>query len=209
MKIITYILIALAIGVAIFFVGKGCQKPQPIQVVEYDTVLIDRFVDRVERDTVIKWYERVVYQKSEPEKIYVQEVDSVFIETYRDHDVMLQVRKRGNVLDIYALNEAGRILKRYTYRDVQRDFDATAQEGNVFVKSKHWYWESPEIFLGIGTKRSTYENLDVKNLQLKQFDYQAGVRTGFNFKETIGLELEGRTDQDLNWESFLNLKLKF
>lgn len=208
MKIAIIIITALALLTGAFFFGKGQTKPGQT-VVEYDTMLVDKLVYKTERDTVIKWYERIVYQKSEPEKIFVKDVDSVFIEKWRNHDVMLSVTKRGSQLDIFALNEIGQVLKRYTYEDVQRDFTVTSQEDNLFVKSKNWYWESPEVFAGIGTSRSTYENLDVKKLQLKQFDYRGGIRTGLNYKDKIGIELEGITDTDLNWQAFINLKYKF
>ena len=70
----------------------------------------------VQRDTVIKWYEKIIYKQSDPEIIYVQKIkrdtihrtDSILITRYRSFDLITKLDKSGNNLIIKTYNEIGR-----------------------------------------------------------------------------------------------------
>lgn len=168
-----------------FFYFTTCNQPNTSNTVFiHDTTIVERFNTEIKRDTVVKWLEKVVTQENKPEVVYFDRVDSVFIVQFKDHDVMLSVKKQGNDLYIYALNENGKLLKQYVYHDVGNSFTATSQANNIFVKSQIWYWD------GFNTYIET--SLNFKNISkdfYEKLDYKLGLETGINYKSKLDLKL--------------------
>lgn len=162
-----------------------------------DTLTVERYSEKVKRDTVIRWYEKVIYKEVEPEKIYVEKIDSIFIETIKYKDLILRVEKTRNKLSIFAVNLRDSLLKEYNFADVGQEWTATSVTGNVFLKSKRvtWYGIEPYIF---------YSQNDLKDWTINKFG--AGIRTGITLnrlKLTIGAEF-GEDKGKLKLESSYN-----
>jgi len=173
-KIIAFCVIALVIGIAIANIFNSCKKPQGTITV-HDTTVITRYEKELVRDTVIKWYEKIVWRNVLPEIIYQQKIDSVFVETIKYKDLMLKIEKKGNSLKIFAVNINDSLIKEYNFADVGQDFIATSTTGNIFVKSKKFY------FYGI----EPFANYSLDNIKdWKGGNFNIGIRTGiegFNF----------------------------
>jgi hypothetical protein len=150
----------------------------------HDTTIVERFNTEIKRDTVVKWYEKIVTKENKPEVVYYNTVDSIFIAQFKDHDVILQVKKTGSDLYIYALNENGKLLKQYVYHDVGNNFTSTSQANNVFVKSQLWYWDGITNYIETSLP---FEKVgkDFYN----SLNYKAGIETGINYKNKLDLKL--------------------
>lgn len=122
---------------AIIFIVKLFLAPKqvvtPGTVIIHDTTTIVRYDTEVQRDTIIKWYEKIIKVEREPEKIYIQKIDSVFLEKIKYHDLMLKVDKKGNTLKIFAVNEKDSTLKEYFFHGIYNNFTATSATGKIFV----------------------------------------------------------------------------
>jgi hypothetical protein len=165
-----------------------------------DTNVLVRYENEIRRDTIIKWYDKIIYKKSEPEKIYYQKIDTLFIEKTKDLDLMLQVKKENKKLIIKAVNQNGKILKEYVYDDVSNDFTAISQKENIFVKSRNFYWNSINPIF----------NLQWSMLKKNKPDYNFGLETGINYKEKIEINsgiMYSPAEKDLLLNT--NLKIKF
>lgn len=184
-----WIAIILFCLICLFFFAKGCKHTffpgdttgEPKTVIMHDTTTVERYNVITKRDTVIKWYEKIIEKKSDPVVIYRQKVDTVFIEKTKDMDVMLNVKKRGNELDIFAVNQNGKVIKQYTYKNIGNDFNATSQTGNVFVKTKLFYWNGVAVLGG-------YELQLRKHVKLDDGSYFAGIKSGINYLQIINLD---------------------
>ena len=193
-KTIFIVGIALSILITIALM-KWLSKPDTIYLT--DTLTVERYSEKVKRDTVIRWYEKVIYKEVEPEKIYVEKIDSVFIETIKYKDLILRVEKTRNALRIFAVNLQDSLLKEYNVADVGQEWTATSTTGNVFLKSKRvtWYGIEPYIF---------YSQNDLKDWTINKFG--AGIRTGImlnRLKFTVGAEYSDKRGR-LKLESSYN-----
>lgn len=176
--------IATAISLMVV-INKGCNGGGDSQIVYvHDTTIETRYETQIQKDTVIKWFEKIVWREVKPEVVYYNTVDSIFIVKVQDLDVMLSVKKSGSDLYIYALNQNGKLLKQYVYKNVGNDFTATSQTGNIFVKSKLWYWDGVEPY--VETKLGFKE---IGKDFYKNLNYSIGVETGINFKNKADLRL--------------------
>ena len=137
----------------------------------HDTTTLTRYQTELKRDTIIKWYEKIVWKEVKPEIIYSQKVDSIFIETIKYKDLMLKIEKKGNNLKIFAVNISDSLIKEYNFADVGQDFTATSTTGNIFVKSKKLYWTGFEPYL----------NYSLNNLKWKEGEFNIGLRTGLEY----------------------------
>jgi hypothetical protein len=169
-------------------------------IIEKDTTILTRYEKELKKDTIIKWYEKVIYKKSEPEKIYLQKIDTLFIEKVKKLDLMLQVKKENNKLIIKAINQNGKTLKEYIYDDVYTNFTAVSQKDNIYVNSKMFYWNRINSIL----------NLQWSIFNEKKLNVNFGLETGVNYKNKIDLNTgiiysPGNKDLILN----TNLKIKF
>lgn len=166
-----------------------------------DTTLITRYENEIKKDTVIKWYEKLVYKKSEPGTIYFQKTDTVFIEKISTYDLMLRVKKHDNKLLIEAINPEGKILKEYVYEDVYDNFSIISRQNSVFVKSAKLKWNGVSPLLNVQFP-AFGEN--------KKPDYQPGIETGINYKNKLDLNAS-LNYSFLNKQVFINsnLKIKF
>lgn len=194
------LLFALAILVVAFYLKHlSDDKKYPAVTVIHDTNVVIRYQTELKHDTIVRWYEKVVYKESEPVVIYQQKIDSVFLEKIKFQDVMLKVEKNKKQLHIYAINENDSLIKEIFYEDVGNDFTATSNSnGGIFVKSKRFYFNGIEPFV-------QYEY----NLNQKQQGYNFGIKTGVNYNDFIFLKpyISYNKDKDFNTGIELSLKL--
>ena len=116
------ILLSTAIVFGPGLIMKSCNSVVDAPLKVASESVVSSLEEKVRVDTVVKFLERVKYKEVKPEVIYEQRVDTAFIERYKDHDVMLQVEKKGNKLSIYALNEKNEVVKKMEYEDVGNNF---------------------------------------------------------------------------------------
>jgi hypothetical protein len=169
-------------------------------VIIKDTTILTRYEKELKNDTVIKWYDKIVYKKIEPEKIYLQKTDTVFIERTKELDLMLQVKKENKKLIIKAVNQNGKTMKEYVYENVYNDFTAVSQKDNIYVKSKMLYWN----------KINSIINVQWSMFREKRINIYFGLETGISLKNKIDLNagvLYSPDTKDLLLNT--NLKIKF
>ena len=199
------ILVGLLLSCFWFFIIRpldGCNnKPEDSgAAIIYDSNLTVKYYETIKRDTIIKLIDKIVYKESKPVVIYTQKVDSVFFEKIKYFDFMLDVKKRGRELRVYAVNKNDSILKEYIYYDVQNDFTATSRAGSIFVKSKLWYFDGVTMT----------NNYQFPGIDYRDGSYSLGLKSGVNFKNTIGLEAGTEYNfkqKDFLTKASLNLKL--
>lgn len=203
-KILIWIIIvciSIAIWHFVIIKIKGCLygdfNQQPSTIIIHDTNVVVRYEYKV--DTVIKWYERIVWKESPPKVIYQQQLDTVYLEKYLKYDLMLGLERINNKLRIWALNQDGLKLKEEIFDDVGPEFKAYSTTSKIVIKSKRWYWEGINLLTGL------------EQDQFKKFkpDYVNNLRTGFNYFDKVGVEFGIRynwTNKQIN--GFANLKLK-
>lgn len=148
-----------------------------IGVLEKDTNLLLRYQNEVKKDTVIKFFEKIVHKKSEPEKIYYQKTDTQFIEKTKELDLILKMNKKDRKLIIETINQNGKTIKEYIFDDVNKDFDVISQKSNIYVKSRTFYWNKINAIL----------NFNWLIPDKKKIQYGIGVETGINYKSKIDL----------------------
>jgi hypothetical protein len=204
MTIKHYIIIAilfLAYSVAIFFWGRASVNPPQIATggilqnrdsIEYEVAM---------SDTVIKWYEKIVYKQSEPKVIYIQKVDSAFIEVMKDYDLITKViKKRNGDMTLFIYNQNGKELKRMEFENVGQSFQITSQKNNVFVKSDLWNWN--------GLYFKSQLKVPLNNNYLKETYLENGLFTGINFNNIIDLNIGISYNKLENIKGILETKIK-
>jgi len=199
-KLLKYFIISvLIIIISSVFIFKKfyCNRDKNGTYIYRDTSLIARYEKDIGKDTVIKWHEKIIYKKSEPEIVYYQKTDTVFIEKIKTFDLMLQVRKKDNKLIIKAVNPEGMILKEYLFDNVNNDFVVTSRAKNLFVKSARFKWEGINTLLNMNYPFSK----DYKT------DYSTGIGTGFSFNSKLKLNTS-LNYSITNKTLFLNTELK-
>lgn len=177
-----FIAVMVVLLILAFFFGKGCGGGTIQVETVYDTAVVTRYEDRVKTDTVVKWYE-VTKTIGNPEKIYIQNVDTVFITKTADFDVMLSVKKEKDELIITALNRSGKVLKELRYKNIGRDFTATSVENNVIVKKENFYLNGITLFGDAMFPAKT-------KLQIKDADYNIGLKGGVTWLDRVDLNLK-------------------
>lgn len=188
-KYIIIFLAVLLIGVVIYFMT--CNSPIERAYEIPDSNVVNNYVETIKHDTIVKWYEN--RKEAKPEVIYAQNVDSIFIASTDDKDVMLSVDKKGNKLHIFALNRAGKILKESFYT-VGNDFTATSAFNRVFVKTKMFYWTGIEV--------SAESYLPINNLGVSNLKYQGSIESGVSYMDKLSLKA------GLEYNGEINAKLK-
>ncbi|MBI5401853.1 MAG: hypothetical protein HY959_00490 [Ignavibacteriae bacterium] len=171
-------LLLIIISGIIYSIYRYSRKPQDSGTkIIHDTTLLTRYEKEIKKDTVIKWHERIVQKKSEPETIYYQRIDTVFTEKVLNYDLMLQVNKDDDKLIIKAVNNEGRILKEYIYDNVYDNFSVKSQKNNLFVKSSKFKWSGINAAL----------NIKYPIGKSVKPDYQPGIETGINIINKLDL----------------------
>jgi hypothetical protein len=173
-----FFLILIIVSVLVIYLKKTL-KPGQDAVVIHDTTIVTRYKNDLKNDTIVKWYEKIIYKKSEPEKILVQKIDTVFIENVKDLDVMLQIKKTKDILNIKAVNQNGKILKELDYKNVGNDFIATSVKNNVVLKSKKFYLDGLILYAELNSK--------LKKIQNNCPDKKLGLSTGINYLDKFNL----------------------
>lgn len=185
----------ILIGVSLSYIFRK-QLPFNNTVIIHDTTVIDRFHTEIKKDTVIKWYEKIVYKNVLPNVIYETKIDSVFIETIKYKDVMLKVEKSGYSIKIFAVNVKDSLIKEYNFAGVGQDWTATSTTGNVFLKAKRLNWNgvTPYFLYGYG-------------LQDNKQGFVLGIETGFTFTR---LNINGYIDYNNKHNDLMTgLKLSY
>ena len=166
----------------------------------------------VQRDTVIKWYEKIIYKQSEPEIVYVQKIkrdtihrtDSILITRYRSFDLITKLDKSGNNLIVKTYNDRDSLLKEYTFSDVYNDFTITSQTNNLFVKTNKLQWDGLSGFISAEAKEKSTTGKPV----LLNLDYRVGLSTGYTFQNKLSASASAGYDFPFSNSLFINLNLK-
>ena len=208
------VLILLIFATIKIFNCKPLPNPDyPTTIVMHDTTTLIRYETKLQRDTIIKWYEKIIYKESKPTYIYYQKIDSIFIDKIKAYDFMLRVQKSGDKLFITAVNLDGHILKEYIYDNVSDNFTAVSKDSAIYVKSKIFEYEGislaanyslcpvsfPQVFsgepyqslsLGLRTNFTLFNKLNITPFiginVLPNTKYQVPI---FNFQLTTSLKL--------------------
>lgn len=174
----------ILLAAVLFYKGCNDEPVEPETRIIYDTSVVYKYNEVVKRDTVIKWYEKVIYKEVPANTIYVQKVDTAFIEKVKYEDVMLSVSKRGKDLTIYALNQAGMLLKEYHYR-IGDDFTATSAKDKLIVKTRKLYWTGIDL-----TAEGNINPVDViKSDFYRNVNYRLGMESGVSLYDDVSLKL--------------------
>jgi hypothetical protein len=158
-------------------------------IIKRDTFVVTRYETELVKDTVIKWHEKIIKTKSEPEIIYVQKIDSVFFEKIRYKDLMLKVDKYKNNLKIFAVNENDSLIKEYFFPNVYNNFTAVSATGNIVVKTSDFEWSGLNTSLSF--QRQLKSDISWSNLFNESFFAAATVKSGITFKDKLSLNLVG------------------
>ena len=211
-KIILIVLYSIAVIIITALLYRSCNPVSPSPpVVVVDTTIITRTEIEVQTDTVVRWYEKIVYKQVEPKIIYVQKLqrdtvnhtDSVFIELVRHTDVMLKLDKKGTSLVVKAFNQNDSLVKEYIFDDVYSNFTVTAQQNNLFVKTQKLYFDGLSLLAGASLRSSL-----LKHNLLNSLDYYAGLQSGFTYKERVSLLGDVGYDFGVNPDFIFKLSLK-
>lgn len=191
--------VVLIIGLAIGYLVKSSKVERIIVI---DTLVQERIKTELSRDTVIKWYEKVVWKNVTPEKEVTQTADTVFVETVKYLDLMLKVDKKGDKVTIFAYNENNKLVKEFTFDGVGDNFTATSQTGNVFVKSKKIDWNGIDLVTSSGIRRNNEGTRYFK-------DWDFGLKSGVNFYNKVDLNAYWlySTDKDFQLKAELSYKI--
>lgn len=186
-KYIIWIAVVIVILLLAFLLYKGCSDhtiPEPETRIVYDTSVVYKYNEVIKRDTVVKWYERVIYKEVPSKTVYVQKVDTAFIEKMKYEDVMLSVSKRGSELKIFALNQAGMLLKEYTYK-VGDDFNASSAKDKLIIKTRKFYWTGIDM-----TAEGNINPADIlKNDFYRNINYRISAETGISWYDDVSLKV--------------------
>ena len=167
----------LVVGLTVGFLVKSSKVERVIVI---DTLVQERIRTELSRDTVIKWYEKVVWKNVTPEKEVTQTADTVFVETVKYLDLMLKVDKKGDKITIFAYNENNKLVKEFTFDGVGDNFTATSQTGNIFVKSKKVDWNGVDLVTSSSIKKTSEGTTYFK-------DWDFGIKSGVNFYNRVDL----------------------
>ncbi len=173
-KVAAVILTAAVIPVLLLLSKRKTEK-LPVRIVR-DTNLVSRYEQEHKTDTVLRFADRILYRKQNPEIIYVQKTDTVFTEKIISTDLPLRIEKSRDELNIKAVNLKDSTLKEYVFRDVSRDFTAFTSNEGINVKSRNFSIEYPGFDLRtvyLPSKGSSY--------------YEIHSEAGINYKERVSL----------------------
>lgn len=159
--------------------------------------------EEVLKDTVIKWYEKIIYKQVNPKVTYIQTADTIFQEVIKDFDLIFKViKKRNGDLTLFAFNRGGELVKKYEFENVGNAFQITSLKNNIFVKSNLWSWNG--VYLKSEAK-TTIDNEWKNNLIIDN-----GIYTGINFNNIIDLNMgigyNKQTKFNINLETKIKLK---
>jgi len=179
---ILFLILFLGIFIALMNIS-ACKKiyidDKPVTVI--DTVLDVRYYETVKHDTVIKLIEKPFYTKADIEIVYVNKVDSVFINNAKKLDLVLSLTKKGNRIDAYTININDTLLKRTLYTNVGNDFVLTSQAGKVFIKSKRFYWNGLNVSLQYDQPVNDLKKFNTDN-------FSASLTTGVNYLDMFSVD---------------------
>lgn len=209
-KVLSWILIFTFCAVVwIFAVSKieGCINKRDVTETEtlyiHDTSIVERVITNT--DTVIKWYEKIIYKQTVADVVYFQKVDTIFLKQAAKLDLVMKLVKKGDRVDAYTINFNDTLLKQSIFTNVGNDFSLTSQAGKVFVKSKLFYWNGLSAYISYGG------TLD-KNLFTKFYpqSIRPGIKTGWNYMDKFHTDiLLSYNISELNFNTELNLSYKF
>jgi len=113
-----------------------------------DTNIVTRVEEKIKKDTIIKWYEKVKWKQAIPERVLVQTADSIYIEKIKKLDLMFKIDKRKDKITIYAFGNDS-LIKQFDYEGIYSDFAITSQPGSIYVKAARFEINPLYIYGGI------------------------------------------------------------
>jgi hypothetical protein len=185
--------------VSLFIAYKSGKGSHPIDII-HDTAVITRYEKTIARDTIIKFTDRFIYRYPEPEKIYVQKTDTVFLSKLMNYDLPLRIEKNNSGLKVNTLNFRDSTFREYLFKNTAGDFTLTSAENRLLLKIKNFGFDKPSF--GAGIIYPSFRNPD-------DWDVKISAETGFSFREKAYLMLAGNyyvKEQKVNMSLFLKFK---
>jgi len=201
LKYLALIILAGLFVWGISAISKGCSSErETVQAIARGDVKTN-YEERVRVDTVVKFLEKIVYKEVPAKTIYTQFVDTVFMEDAKKKDLILDVKKEGDELTINTVDINGNIIKEYSYDGVGNDFTATAQQGNLFIKSKKIEWGGLHLNTGYEVKdhSTPVSKFNVNNIYV-------GASTSITILNNFKLSLSTKYHPTLKELPSLNLE---
>jgi hypothetical protein len=169
-----------------------------------DTTILTRYQRELQKDTVVKWYQKPFYKIQNADTVYLQKIDTVFIDKIKNLDVMIKVDKHKDRLVIKAVNQNGKILKEYIYYDIGRDYTVSSVDSNLTLKTKRFYWSGVSLIVESALSR---RNPDLSGQHTNKINFEIGLQSGINYKDKY--ELYGGIKYNItNKDFFVNAGMK-
>lgn len=193
------VLVLSILGIIFYFIT--C-NPVPTNETVYihDTTIQTRYAIETEKDTVVKWYERITIKEVKADTVRYQKVDSVFIAEQDSKDLMLGIEKKGTDLRVFALNKKKQLLKEELFTGVYNNFTAYSAEDKIVIKTNVWYWN--------GVNFAYEQKRNVRDI--KTIENTIDLTSGVNFKEKIYLDAGAEYDiknREIRLKAKLNMRL--
>ena len=176
------IIILLIIITILLILSDNSGKDSSDTLIIHDTAIIKRYENEINRDAIIKWFEKIKYLRNTPAEIHYQKSDSNIIEDLKAKDLIFKIDKKDDELIIKTMNQKDEKIKEYRFDDAVRDFTLISQNDNVFLKSKNYYFDGIEVGIGY----SFY----------KEKELNVNISSGINWRER--LYLKALAGYDLN-----------
>jgi len=172
--IAVFLLIILVLSFYTFKYFSIKDKTETIQTIR-DTTIIYRYIQELKKDTVIKWHEKIKYINNKPEKINYQSADSHTVSDIKEKDLIFKLDRHRDNLIIKSIDINDSTIREYYFENTGRDFSLVSQKGNLYLKSRIFYFSGIRI-------DAVYNFSPEKN---KRITLKAG--TGINWHERIFL----------------------
>lgn len=173
-NLIIFVLAILSVVLVYFLLIKDNDESYTAYIA--DTNIVSKYNIEIKRDTVYKIIDRIVAKKEKPEKIFIQKIDTIFIDKIKNYDLPLRIEKSNSQLKIQSVNINDSLLKEYVYKDVTKDFILTSVKNNLQLKTQNFYFYKPEI--GVNYQY---------NINNKKSNYSLSLESGIAFRERITL----------------------
>lgn len=173
-NLIIFVLVILSVVLVYFLLIKDNDESYTAYIA--DTNIVSKYNNEIKRDTVYKIIDRIVAKKEKPEKIYIQKIDTIFIDKIKNYDLPLRIEKSNSQLKIQSININDSLLKEYVYKDVTKDFILTSVKNNLQLKTQNFYFYKPEI--GVNYQY---------NINNKKSNYSLSLESGIAFRDRITL----------------------
>jgi hypothetical protein len=186
--IVFLMIVGIIIGWAVFMKGcGGIVDPNTKTVIKIDTLVVERYLGLVSKDTAIKWYEKLIKINLPPDTIYWEHItkskDTVFVKESNSLDMMMRVERTGTKFSAFTFNRSDSTAKEYVYNTDWDDFTLISQKNNLaFMERKDIFrWKGLNVGIGgdvsLGQQGGYYLELATGVSILKNFNIEGYLKS--------------------------------